>query len=148
MKLSFVGGNSLNMDVGLFGDTWCVHGKWLTYEGSHEDVYYDVVDPSEDATFNRDHVVLQLREIMIDHLKATEEHAETGLRGPFLRSMANGRVRQMPRSVRCTPTYKRSRLHVSWKSEHTRQNDSKVVNVVLHNGTCEGGPCTKGRRKS
>ncbi len=140
MKLTFVNGESLQVDVGFFGETWRLHDKWLTYEGAHENAYCDVTDVKEDELFACDHAVLQLWDIMISHLKSTGEHTRINTKEGWLKSMARSRLSEMPRAVKCYPLFHKTYLNVTWRSVASNLHSDSAINVTLHTEDCVNSP--------
>lgn len=138
MKLTFVDGKHLQIDVGFFAGTWRIHDKWLTYEGAHENTYCEESRSEEDELFSCDHTILRIWDIMISQLMASGEHPLIMKDEGWLKSMARGRLVQMPRSVKCTTKDRKGELLVTWETVDSHQNKHKGLKVVLH---AEG--CTK-----
>ncbi|KAF2131165.1 hypothetical protein P153DRAFT_395549 [Dothidotthia symphoricarpi CBS 119687] len=138
MKLTFVDGKHLQIDANYFATTWKIHQKWLTHDGSHEKVFCEEMRTDEHDTFLCDHAVLQLWDTMISQLIATGEHDCIAEEKAWLKSLARGRLSQMPRSVECITNDKRGQLVVVWKSVDSHQNKGKPVKVVLHTHDCVG----------
>jgi hypothetical protein len=136
MKLTFVNGEHLNIDVGFFAKQWKIHNKWLTWEGAHEDTYCEELQLEESWPFSCDHAVLQLWDTMISQLIATGEHTGIMAEEGRIKSMARIRLGQMPRSVECSATDKKCQILVTWKSVDSHQQKNKGVKVVLHMDGC------------
>ena len=140
MELTFVDGKNLQIDVGYFAGTWRVHDKWLTYEGAHENTYCEESSSEENDLFSCDHTVLRLWDIMISQLIATGEHPRIMMDEGWLKSMARGRLAQMPRSVKCATNDRKGELAVTWESVDSHQNKDKEVKVILHVKGGTSGP--------
>lgn len=142
MEVTFVDGESLQIDAGFFGSTWRVHNKWLTYDRAHEHAYCDELASDDQKAFVCDHVVLQLWDIMISQLMASGDHASVAEEEGWLKSMARARLSQMPRAVECSTTARRGELHVHWESVDSHRNKDKEIQIVLHVEGCTAVPAT------
>ena len=140
MKLNFVDGRSLQIDAGFFDDTWRVHDKWLTYDGAHGDTFCDETDGEHSKVFACDHAVLQLWDTMIAQLKSAGKHPRISTAEPWLKSMARGRLSQMPRAIECVQCVHKETLRVYWTSVDSHHHKDKEVNITLHREDCAGSP--------
>jgi hypothetical protein len=68
LDLEFVHGEDLEIDEAYSGDTWRVHGKWLTYAAAHNNAYCEEHKPDDQHVFACDHVVLDLWDMLIMQL--------------------------------------------------------------------------------
>lgn len=132
MELTFVDGEHLDIDAGFFAMMWKVHNKWLTWDGAHEHVYCDEDQGRDSNIFLCDRAVLRLWEIMISQLIATGDYPQIATDEGLLKSLANKRLLQMPRSVQCSPAEKKGELIITWESADLYQNRNEPVRVVLH----------------
>ena len=135
MELMFVDGHFLDVDVGLFGDEWKIHDKWLTWQGTHADSFCGTTS-DEPETFTCDHAVLRVWDMMMTQLMASKKHSKIASQEGKLREMGRFRLPQMPRSVDCLQTGKRGQLQVTWISIDSHQNKDKPVKVFLHQHGC------------
>jgi hypothetical protein len=136
MKLIFVDGMHLEVNVGLFQHEWRVHDNWLTWQGTHENSFCDTTPTDEPETFTCNHAVLKVWDMMMTELMASEHHSEIAAQERELREMARIRLSQMPRSVGCVQTDKKGQLRVTWTSTGSHQNRDKPVNIILHHTEC------------
>jgi hypothetical protein len=136
MGVSFVDGEMLNIDTGLFASTWRFHNRWLTYDGAHRDVYCEDSAAGNEHSFVCDHVVLQLWDIMIGQLMASGDYPSIAEHEGYLKSMARARLSQMPRAVKCCKTSSAGELRVTWESNDSHMNKDKPVRVTLHSDSC------------
>lgn len=144
MRLHFVNGMSLDVNVGLFADEWRIHNKWLTWDGAHEHSVCDAPNTKELETFTCDHAILKLWDMMMTQLVVSKDYSDVMMQGDNLRAMARGRLAQTPRSIKCAQTERRGQLHVTWESTDSYQNKDKPVRIVLHKTTCDQGQLTEG----
>lgn len=136
MKLLFVDGMHLEVNVGLFQHEWRVHDNWLTWQGTHRNSFCDTTPTDEPETFTCDHAVLKVWDMMMTELMSSEHHSEIAAQERELREMARIRLSQMPRSVGCVQTDKKGQLRVTWTSTDSHQNKDKPVNIILNHTEC------------
>jgi len=144
MQLHFVDGRHLDVNVGLFADTWKMHDKWLGWEGAHEHSLFDTESAEDAQLFTCDHAVLKLWDMMMSQLMASQAHHEIAVQEGNLRDLARFRLSQTPRSIECTQTDRQGELRVSWKSADSHQNRDKLVKFMLHHATCDQQRLTEG----
>ncbi|RAR04343.1 hypothetical protein DDE82_004547 [Stemphylium lycopersici] len=139
MELTFVDGEHLDIDTGFFATTWKVHNKWLTWEGAHEHVYCDEDQREGSNMFLCDHAVLRLWDIMISQLIATGDYPRISIDEGLLKSLANKRLLQMPRSVQCSPTERKGELIITWETADLYQNRNEPSSPAVAGGVIFAG---------
>lgn len=93
MRLVFIDGRSLQINVGLFADEWRVHDQWVSWKVRHGNSLCDSESTDEPAIFTCDDVVLKLWDIMMTtQLMASERHSEVAVQRGYLREMARLRL--------------------------------------------------------
>jgi hypothetical protein len=112
LKMEFVEGSELGIDVAYSAPIFKIHAKWVTYDGVHNESLCEEDSPSNNEPFSCDHAVLELWELMLYQLVASGHEQAAKLEGK-LRGMARFRLPQIPRRITCVPTDKSGELRVA-----------------------------------
>ncbi|KAF2792542.1 hypothetical protein K505DRAFT_362812 [Melanomma pulvis-pyrius CBS 109.77] len=140
MKFEFVEGSNLGVDVALVESVWKIYCWWLTFDGANYDTYCEEDAPTEagNDVFNCDHAILQLWDLVLSQIVATDGTHAKAMKKSRMNSLASVRLSQMPRNIVCAPTSRRGELLVTWESIEPLKNNSKPVKVTLHSSSCMG----------
>jgi hypothetical protein len=147
MRIVFVEGKSLDIDMSLSADECKIHDKWLTWQGSHRQPLCDAVPTEQPEIFLCDHAVLKIWDIMITQLIKCEHYSDIAVLESDLREMARIRLSQMPRFIGCAQTDTNGQLQVTWSSIDSYQNKDKPVKVTIHTNGCSQQYLTQGIEK-
>jgi hypothetical protein len=134
IKLNYVSGLGLGMDVAIFDQDLKISDQFLFYDVSHGSATCGDPEPSGTIPFSCDHLVLELWDNILS-LLLTE--SRTNAKEEYrTKSLVARRVSQIPRLVKCLQTRRKGELLVAWESnESVRQSEQPVI-VVLHDSEC------------
>lgn len=104
----------------------------LTSHGAHEISSCEEDQTGDNGMFCCDHVIHELWDIMVEHLRALRLHSPSGGTDSDMRNLARLRLPQTPRAVKCEPNDKRGQIVVTWSSVDSYQHKDLRVKVVLH----------------
>lgn len=144
IRVVFVDGKSLDIDMSLTADECRIHDRWLTWQSTHRQSLCDALPTEDPEIFLCDHVVLKIWDIMMIHLIKSGRYNAIAVLESDLREMARIRLSQMPRTISCTQTNKKGQLRVTWSSTDSHQNRNKPVRVTLHTNECSRQHLTQG----